>query len=164
MAQHLKIIQDLVIQTRATRVALDALSTLARINSIDKFGEFVIGLSAFLKMQNCTSLFTFTTSQSLGTAEVTEAYLSTLADNIVMLRYVELSGQMHRLLGVLKVRGSNHQKELMEFGITNAGMEILGPFKGVENLMTGSARKIQINFNEKNAEEEFIKENKQGKI
>lgn len=60
---------------------------------------------------------------------------------------------MHRLMSVLKQRGSMHKKDLMEFEITTeSGVNIIGPFKGVENLMSGSARRIhQIRFGKKKA-------------
>jgi len=155
--QYLQMIQELVIANKAKRVALDSLSALRRIYSEEKFREFVIGLNAFLKMQNVTSFLTNTTSQLLGVTQITETHLSTATDNILILKYVELGGKMHRLLSVLKQRGSRHQKELIEYEISpTKGLHILGPFEGIENLMSGSARRIQIRFDEAEAEKEFI--------
>jgi len=163
--QYLKMIQDLVIAAKAKRVALDSLSALQRIYSEEKFREFVIGLNAFLKMHDVTSVVTNTTSQLLGITAITETHLSTATDNIIILKYVELGGRMRRLLSVLKQRGSMHKKELVEFEVnpTN-GVQILGPFEGIENLMSGSARKIQIKFGEEQAERDFIGEAVAGKI
>lgn len=71
---------------------------------------------------------------------------------------------MRRLLSVLKQRGSRHRKELMEFEVTEDGMQILRPFEGVEALMSGSAKVVQIRFEEEEAEKEFIEESKRGRI
>ena len=71
---------------------------------------------------------------------------------------------MRRLLSVLKQRGSMHKKELMEFEIMPKGLRILGPFQGVENLMSGSARRVEIRFGEEEAEREFMKESTKGRI
>jgi len=76
----------------------------------------------------------------------------------------ELGGEMRRLLSVLKQRGSMHKKELTEYEIGPKGLNILGPFEGVENLMSGSARRVEIRFNEEEAEREFIKESTRGMI
>ena len=142
-------IQELVIKNKAKRVALDSLSALQRIYTEEKFREFVIGLNAFLKMYNVTALLTNTTSQLLGITQITETHLSTATDNILILKYVELGGSMRRLLSVLKQRGSRHKKKLMEFEINpQKGMVILKPFEGVENLMSGSARRVEIRFDE----------------
>lgn len=162
--QYLQIIQDLVITHKIKRLVLDSLSALQRIYSEEKFREFVIGLNAFLKMHDVTSVLTNTTSQLLGITAITETHLSTATDNIIILKYVELGGQMRRLLSVLKQRGSMHKKELMEFEVTPSGLKILGPFEGIENLMSGSARRIQIKFGEEEAERDFIAEAAAGKI
>lgn len=156
--QYLKVITNLVTKTKATRVVLDSLSALERIYEPIKFREFVIGLNAILKSKGITSIFTNTTSQFMGMSQITESHLSTATDNIIILKYVEIGGSMRRLLSVLKARGSNHVKELTEFEIGNRGVKILGPFKDVENLMSGSAKKIQIRFDEGEHEKMFLKE------
>ena len=66
---------------------------------------------------------------------------------------------------MLKQRGSMHRKDLMEFEINpKYGMQILGVFKGVENLMSGSVTRIQIGFDEEQAEKEFMKESQRIRV
>lgn len=142
--QYLKMIQDIVIESKAKRVALDSLSAIQRIYNEQKFREFVIGLNAYLKMQNVTSLMTNTTCQLLGVTQLTETHLSTATDNIIILKYVELNGYMRRLVSVLKQRGGMHQKALVEFEITpKSGMTVMGQFTGMQNLMGGAPFKYQ---------------------
>ena len=163
--QYLKMIQDLTIKNKAKRVVVDSLSALQRIYSEEKFREFVIGQNAFFKMHDVTVLLTNTSSELLGISTITQAHLSAATDNIIILKYVELGGKMRRLFSVLKQRGSMHKKELMEYEITpEKGMDIIGPFEGVENLMSGSARKVEIRFDETEAETEFLEESKMGRI
>ena len=163
--QYLQMIQDLVKKNKAKRVVLDSLSALQRIYDVPKFRSFIIGLNAFLKMNDVTSILTNTTSELLGVTEITEAHISTVTDNIIILKYVELGGQMRRLMSVLKQRGSMHKKDLVEFEVTTeSGVNIIGPFKNVENLMSGSARRIQIGFGEEEAERDFIGEAVAGRI
>lgn len=153
--QYLKVIQDTVLKTKAKRVAVDSLSALQRIYSTEKFREFVIGLNAFLKMQECTSILTNTTNQLLGTTQITESHLSTATDNIIILKYVEMEGQMSRLITVLKARGSKHEKDLKEFEITKNGLLVGKSFKNYEGLLSGVTRKIGKTKEEK-LKEEFI--------
>lgn len=166
--QYLQIIQDLVIANKVKRLALDSLSALQRIYDEEKFREFVIGLNAFLKMHDVTSYLTNTTSQLLGITAITESQLSTATDNIIILKYVELNGKMRRLISVLKQRGSMHKKELTEFEVSSEGVRIIGQFKGIENLMSGSARRIQVRFSDEEqqeqAERDFIGEAAAGRI
>jgi circadian clock protein KaiC len=161
--QYLSAIEDLVSKTKPRRVVVDSLSALERIYKPEKFREFVIGLNAFLKMNNCTSLMANTTSQLLGFSQITETHLSTATDNILILKYVELAGDMRRLISVLKARGSDHEKELKEFVIGKKGIEIVGNYKNFEGLLSGAARRIKIEFDaEVDAEKEFMKQSRKG--
>jgi len=44
-------------------------------------------------------------------------------------------------LAVLKIRGSDHDKQLREFEITPEGIKIGVPFKDLEGLLTGTPRR-----------------------
>jgi circadian clock protein KaiC len=163
--QYLQRIQELIIEKKTKRVVLDPMSALKRIYNEEKFREFVIGLNAFLKMNNVTALLTNTISQLFGITQITESHLSTATDNIIILKYVELGGRMRRLLSVIKQRGSRHKKELIEFEIDSIkGLVILQPFEGVENLMSGSGRMVNFRFNEADANREFLVESGTGRI
>ena len=47
----------------------------------------------------------------MGGTSITEGHISTLTDSIILLRYVEMFGEMKRGITVLKMRGSTHDKE-----------------------------------------------------
>jgi circadian clock protein KaiC len=69
---------------------------------------------------------------------VTETHISTLTDSIILLRYVEMFGEMRRGLTVLKMRGSMHDKDIREFTIDNRGMHIGRPFRQVTGILSGN--------------------------
>jgi circadian clock protein KaiC len=73
----------------------------------------------------------------MGGTSVAEANISTLTDSIILLRYVEMHGEMRRGLTVLKMRGSVHDKEIREFVISNTGLHIGKPFRNVVGILTG---------------------------
>jgi circadian clock protein KaiC len=57
-----------------------------------------------------------------------------LADAIVVQRYVEIVGQFKRVLSVVKVRGSQHSKNIRLFDITDDGIvigETLSEYAGI---------------------------------
>ena len=160
-----KSIQQAIWKIRPKRFVLDSLSGFERIYEPNKFREFTVGLNNFLKNEGVSSIMTNTTAALLSVESATETHLSTATDNIIILKYVELGGRMRRLLSVLKQRGSMHKKELMEFEITpTEGLKLLGPFEGVENLMSGAPRRIQVRFGEDEAERDFIAEAAAGRI
>jgi len=138
LADHLLKIKKAVEDFKPDRIAVDSLSALERVSNDKGFREFVIGLTAFIKHQEVVGLFTSTTSTLMGGPSVTEAHISTITDAIILLRYVELYGEMRWGLTVLKMRGSAHDKEIREFTIDGKGMHIGKAFRGVTGILAGT--------------------------
>lgn len=60
--------------------------------------------------------------------------VSYLADNVLLLRYYEASGAVHKALSVFKKRGSQHETTLRSFEITRQGLRVgpvLADFRGI---------------------------------
>lgn len=131
-------IQRTIAGFRPNRVALDSLSALERIGTVNAFREFVIGMTSYIKEHEITGLFTATTSSLMGGSSITEANISTLTDSIILLRYVEMFGDMKRGLTVLKMRGSVHDKGIREFTIDQAGMHLGRRFRNVTGILAGT--------------------------
>jgi circadian clock protein KaiC len=131
-------IQRAVEEFKPTRVALDSLSALERVGSIKAFREFVIGITSFIKQQEITGLFTATTATLMGGSSITETHISTLTDSIILLRYVEMFGEMKRGITVLKMRGSIHDKGIREFTIDEKGMHLGRRFRNVTGILAGT--------------------------
>jgi circadian clock protein KaiC len=131
-------IQSIIEESKPKRVALDSLSALERVGTVRAFREFVIGLTSFIKHQEITGLFTSTTPTLMGGTSITEGHISTLTDSIILLRYVEMFGDMKRGLTVLKMRGSGHDKGIREFTIDKQGMHLGRPFRNVTGILAGT--------------------------
>jgi circadian clock protein KaiC len=140
LEDHLIRMKRTVEAFRPQRVAVDSLSALERVSGPKGFREFVIGLTSFIKQQEIAGLFTATTPNLLGGESVTEAHISTITDLIILLRYVEMYGEMRRGVTVLKMRGSRHDKDIREFTIDARGMHIGKPFREVTGILAGSPR------------------------
>jgi circadian clock protein KaiC len=137
LEDHLLTIKREVDAFGPNRVAVDSLSALERVSSIKSFREFVIGLTSFIKHGEFAGLFTATSPELMGGGSVTETHISTITDSIILLRYVEVFGEMRRGLTILKMRGSMHDKEIREFNIDSAGMHIGRAFRNVSGILTG---------------------------
>ena len=131
-------IQAIINDFGPQRVALDSLSALENVGTIKAFREFVIGLTSFIKHKEITGMFTSTTGSLMGGDSITESHISTLTDSIILLRYVEMFGEMKRGLTVLKMRGSAHDKAIREFTIGKGGMQMGRPFRNVTGILSGS--------------------------
>ena len=138
LEDHLIHMKHVIEDFKPNRVAVDSLSALERVAGIKGFREFVIGLTSFIKHQEVVGLFTSTTPTLLGGSSVTEAHISSITDSIILLRYVEMFGEMRRGLTVLKMRGSMHDKDIREFLIDSKGMHIGRSFSNVTGILTGN--------------------------
>ena len=67
----------------------------------------------------------------VSTVEVVESFtelalspysISFLSDDIIRLRYVEIDGQLRKVLMVVKMRGGDHSKDIREYEITSEGL------------------------------------------
>ncbi len=137
LEDHLLRMRAIIRDYQPNRVAIDSLSALERISTVKGFREFVIGLTSFIKHQEIAGLFTSTTPTLMGGTSVTETHISTITDSIILLRYVEMFGEMRRGVTVLKMRGSMHDKEIREFAIDDHGMHIGHPFHNVTGILAG---------------------------
>lgn len=122
----------------ARRVAVDSLSAMERVSTGKAFREFVIGLTSFIKRRETAGLFTATTASLMGGTSVTEEHISTITDSIILMRYVELMGEMQRGITVLKMRGSWHDKAIRRYEIDDKGMHIGKPFHNVAGILAGT--------------------------
>ena len=138
LENHLIKMKEIIEDFKPNRVAVDSLSALERGSTLKGFREFIIALTSFIKLQEIGGLFTSTTPTLLGGTSITEAHISTITDSIILLRYVEIYGEMRRGLTVLKMRGSMHDKDIREFSIDGKGMHIGKPFRNVTGILAGT--------------------------
>jgi len=144
LENHLIRMKKIIEEFKPNRVAVDSLSALERNSTTRSFREFVISLTAYVKDQEMAGLFTSTTPTLLGGTSVTEAHISSICDSIVLLRYVEVYGEMRRALTVLKMRGSAHDKEIREFNIDGSGMHVGKAFRNVTGILAGHPMQLAL--------------------
>jgi circadian clock protein KaiC len=137
---HLLSIKKDIEAFKPKRIAVDSLSAMERVVTTKAFREFVISITSYIKSRETAGMFTNTSETLMGGESITETHISTLTDSIVILRYVEIGGEMRRALTAIKMRGSWHDKEIREYEITGNGMIIKGAFRNVEGILTGQPR------------------------
>ncbi len=134
---HLLMIQEAIEEFKPGRLVMDSISAMERVATLRNFRELVIGLTSYVKHKEICTLLTCTTPKLSGGESVTEAHISTITDIIILLRYVELNGGLRRGIAVVKMRGSQHDKEIHEFTINQDGIHIHEPFRNVQNIILG---------------------------
>jgi len=133
-------IETLVREMGVRRILVDSVSRF------DGLAQDPVALRAIvysfvnaLKREGLTSILTRESPVFLG-GEERENTIAFVVDSYVMLRYVEIESAMRKALLVLKLRGSDHAKDIRQFEITSKGIEILSRFEGQEGIMSGSPR------------------------
>lgn len=72
-----------------------------------------------------------------GELRVSECGISYLADAVLLLRYIELNGQLRKTIGMLKKRTGDFEKHLREFEITSRGIHVGEPLRGLRGILRG---------------------------
>jgi circadian clock protein KaiC len=65
-----------------------------------------------------------------------------LADAVIMQGYVESEGMIKRVISVVKVRASDHSKQMRFYSIDANGLSIGEPLSAYTGVLTGSVRTV----------------------
>jgi len=130
-------------RTKAKRLVIDSLSAF---ESKYKNDMYIIArrLISLVQEHQLTAVITILTTQKSG-FELSGLGLTSLLQNIILLRFVEIQGRMKRILAVLKMRGTEHDESILEFRISSEnGARIVGAIdKDYMGIFTGVARRAQ---------------------
>lgn len=72
-----------------------------------------------------------------GELRVSEYGISYLADSVVLLRYIELEGELRKTIGMLKKRTGDFEKTLRELQITSRGLKVGKPLSSLRGILRG---------------------------
>lgn len=95
-------------------------------------------LCKYLSNQGVTVFLPTEMKKITGDLQISEEDISYLADNVIILRYIEVKGELRRAIGVLKKRLGDFEKTLREFYITKYGIKVGEPLKNMRNILSGS--------------------------
>ncbi len=139
--EHIINIAKTIKKHNIKRCVLDSLSALSTDISKDALSDFFKKLNVYLKSHLVTTIFTCAT-QMQG-EHLIEFHMQSTTDNIIVLKFVEIDSEMRLMIGVLKTRGTRHDKKLREYAVTNRGIVLKDSFKNVEGLFIGNtSRKV----------------------
>jgi circadian clock protein KaiC len=103
----------------------------------EDFRESLYRLVGALTASAVTVVMTAEVVQSDADAGFTTDRVSFITDDIIVQRYVELDGHLRTVLVVVKMRGSQHSRELRRYELTPAGAVIGEALVGYHGIMTG---------------------------
>lgn len=141
--QFVHLVRTEVEQNHAKIIMIDSTSGY----KLSMQGEDLIrqlhSLCQYLKNMGVTVILVNEThSIAGGEFSITEVGLSYLADNLIFLRYLEINGELHKAIGVLKKRVSDFERTLREFKITKYGIKVGEPLSNLRGILSGVPKSI----------------------
>lgn len=106
--------------------------------------EFFAALTNELRAQGVTTVATWEMRELFSTEVAAPGLeISSLLDNLLMMRQVELRSEFKRVLSVLKIRDQSFAPGAQEVIIDGHGLAVLGAFEAATAVSTGIARPLE---------------------
>lgn len=133
-------------QMDAQRIVVDSITHFSRLTQDpQELRSLEFNFINALKREELTSLLTRESPVLLG--ESTEDNgIGFVVDSYVVMRYVEIESAIQKALFVLKMRGSDHAKDIRQYDILANGLEVQSKFEGQEGILSGSPRRMADSF------------------
>ena len=139
--EALAAILEAVERLGATRVVIDSLSgfevALAPTFRED-FRESFYRLVGTLTATGVTVFMTSEVAEGFSDARFTTEKVSFITDEIIVQRYIEMEGELRRVMAVIKMRGSEHSHEFRTYEVTLDGVRIGTSLTEYDCIITGN--------------------------
>lgn len=131
----------LVDQHGIKRVSIDSFGGMTRMaNNPARLTPFFSALMGELRARGVLVFATWEIRGLFGPElDAPSPDLSSIVDNILVLRFVEYESELKRLLSILKIRDSVYDPALLELVVNDHGVDLRKAFKNAEAVMSGSA-------------------------
>ena len=122
------------------RVVIDSLAELVlAARETERFLAYARSLTGLIRAAGASLMITSETTTLGPTPEPAGGGVTFLFHNLIQLRYIELNSATGRALNIVKMRNSNHAKDLYQFEIGEQGPEIGERLEGVTGALGWSA-------------------------
>ncbi|MBV9654091.1 MAG: DUF2075 domain-containing protein [Acetobacteraceae bacterium] len=137
---------DAVHRRRVKRLVIDGIAGFQQAAvEPERIVRFWSALMAELRALDVTTLHTAEMPDLTGPEVRFPVHgLSSLAEALLLLRYVEVQSRLFRLVSVFKIRDGAFDPTIRKFAITASGIAVGEPFEGIEALLSGMAREAAV--------------------
>lgn len=103
-----------------------------------RLGRFLTALTSVLRAEGVTTFLTAELHDMIDSKPgFRYSAISSIAENIVLLRYAELESTLYRTLSIIKMRESGFEPRVFEFSVDADGVRIGEPMKRTEGILIG---------------------------
>jgi circadian clock protein KaiC len=125
-------------QRKVRRLFIDGLGAMQTAAGAEpsRTGNFLTALMNEMRVLGVTTLYTLEVPDLMGPAIRSPiGDLSSLSENLILLRFVEVRSRLYRLLSLLKVRDSDFDMTLHEYVTSGQGLLIEASSESAEQIM-----------------------------
>lgn len=127
-----------------TRVVIDSISQFERVTQDPlKLRNSYNELVNALKRDGLTALLISEDARVTHNKDTSLSSLLYVVDSVLLLRYIEVDSTMRRILAILKMRGSQHSKEIRGYTIGVGGLALQEPLDNIQGLLSGITQRMK---------------------
>lgn len=117
---YIYLMQKMTQETGTRRLVIDSISSFEiGTNDKVKYTDYIWGLVNYFKTHGVTVLLTNETHNGEQITSFTKYGISFMADNLLLLQYIEQRAEITRYLRIVKMRGSSHSNKMKELRFDN---------------------------------------------
>jgi len=120
-------LMDLIAANKARRVVIDSLADLiSAAGDVVRFREWMFSLIQHCARAGVSLMLVMEVPDLFELRRISDGAISHLADNVVLLQYVQQEAELGRALTVLKTRAMAHRPVVHRYEITSEGFKLGG--------------------------------------
>ena len=137
------ILEDAIEAVGAKRLVIDSMAHFEFMDrDRNELRNDLVGLMNRLRLLDVTPMLIHEIPHIVTPAvRISDWGIEFMSDAVVLLRYVELEGELQKALNVLKFRGGDHDRRYRRVLLTEKGMVVESGYEDVENISSGAARR-----------------------
>jgi len=142
--EFFSLVKNVVENSKVDVVLIDSLRGYQL--AMEQFGTLVSHFQNLVNYLNYRGVTTFVVNEVehiTGNLTLTELGVSFLIDNAIIIRFMEISGEVKSVIACLKKRLGSYQKELREFEVTKYGIKVGEKLEGMMGILTGIPEKAE---------------------
>ena len=134
----LDMLEKHIVDIRPKRIVIDSLSSFEHEYKHEIY-QITKRIVSLIRKYNLTAILTIQTTHPRE-INLTDMGISSLFHNIILLRYVEAKFTMKRSMVLLKMRATYHEHSILEFVISEKGMQIIGTIDNKEGILSDTSQ------------------------
>lgn len=132
-------ISALIEKHKAKRIAVDSITHFESLSGdVGRLRSIETDVVNALKREEVTSLLLKENANVLGKWDVAVNKIPFIVDTYLLLRYLEIDSEIKRCLMILKMRGSDHDKDIVEYSIGAGGLKLGEKFRDIAGIFLGT--------------------------